>query len=245
MNKNKCCVALLLLAVGFFSSCASSKWVSLFNGKDLAGWHIECRQQDREKAYWMVDSGTILCNSLGDKKHHYVWLVSDKKYDDFILTFRFQAYRESKGNSGVQFRSCYDPALKGGWLNGPQADIHPKEPMTWRTGMIYDETFEVQRWLAPARQNWSMTKDYEPKEHVFKFSDEGNGWNEMVLICRGNQVKTIVNGIVRSDFDGTGILDDFVHEVRKSGKKGHIAFQLHRNDELKIRFKDIMIKKLK
>lgn len=227
-----------------FSGCKTNEWVSLFNGENLDGWHIECRENDREKSYWTVDEGTILCNSLGDKKHHYVWLVSDKQYEDFILTFRFQAYRESKGNSGIQFRSTYDSELQGGWLNGPQADIHPKEPMTWRTGMIYDETYEVQRWLSPARQNWSMTKEYEPKEHFFKFSDEGDGWNEMVLICQGTHIKTIVNGIVRIDWDGMGILDDVEHVIRKSGKKGHLAFQLHRNDELKIRFKDIMIKKL-
>lgn len=233
-----------LLVVTVLTSCSTAKWVSLFNGKDLKGWHVECKPKDKMKAYWAVDSGTILCNSLGDKNHHYVWLVSDKQYDDFILTFRFQAYRESKGNSGIQFRSVFDPNLAGGWLNGPQIDIHPKEPMTWRTGMIYDETYEVQRWLSPSRQNWSMTKDYEPKEHLFKFADEGDGWNEMVVICRGNHIKTIVNGIVRSDWDGTGILDDYEHAFRRSGKKGHLAFQLHRNDELKIRFKDIMIKKL-
>ena len=237
-------ITTLLLSLLLFTACKTSEWTSLFDGKSLDGWHVECRPADREKTYWTVDEGTIMCNSLGDKKHHYVWLVSDKKYKDFILTFRFQAYKESKGNSGVQVRSTYDSSLAGGWLNGPQVDIHPKEPMTWRTGMIYDETHEVQRWLCPARQNWSMSKDYEPKEHVFKFSDDGNGWNEMVIICKGNHIKTIVNGIVRSDWDGTGILDDFVHEMRKSGRKGHIALQLHRNDELKIRFKDIMIKKL-
>lgn len=240
LRHSACCLLVFFLLV----SCKTSEWTSLFNGKDLTGWHIECKQQDRDKTYWTVDEGTILCNSLGDKKHHYVWLVSDKQYDDFILTFRFQAYRESKGNSGVQFRSMFDPELAGGWLNGPQVDIHPKEPMTWRTGMIYDETYEVQRWLSPSRQNWSMTSDYEPKEHLFKFADEGDGWNEMVIVCQGMHVKTIVNGIVRSDWDGMGILNDFEHEFRRSGKKGHLAFQLHRNDELKIRFKDIMIKKL-
>ena len=243
MKKNTS-IKLMSLLLLLLTSCQKNEWVSLFNGKDLTGWHIECKEKDRGKTYWTVEDSTILCNSLGDKNHHYVWLVSDKQYDDFILTFRFQAYRESTGNSGIQFRSVFDPELAGGWLNGPQADIHPKEPMTWRTGLIYDETYEVQRWLSPSRQNWSMPAEYAPAEHLFKFADDGDGWNEMVLICKGTHIKTIVNGIVRTDWDGLGILDDYEHQVRQSGTKGHLAFQLHRNDELKIRFKDIMIKEL-
>jgi hypothetical protein len=31
------------------------------------------------------------------------------------------------------------------WLGGPQVDIHPVPPMTWRTGFIYDETREEKR----------------------------------------------------------------------------------------------------
>lgn len=243
MKKNTS-IKLMSLLLLLLSGCQKNEWVSLFNGKDLTGWHIECKEKDRSKTYWTVEDSTILCNSLGDKDHHYVWLVSNKQYDDFILTFRFQAYRESTGNSGIQFRSVFDPELAGGWLNGPQADIHPKEPMTWRTGLIYDETYEVQRWLSPSRQNWSMPAEYAPAEHLFKFADDGDGWNEMVLICKGTHIKTIVNGIVRTDWDGLGILDDYEHQVRQSGTKGHLAFQLHRNDELKIRFKDIMIKEL-
>ena len=234
-------MAMLLLIC---SSCQSSRWIPIFNGENLKGWHIECREKDRAKTYWSVEDGSILCNSMGDKNHHYVWLVSDKKYDDFILTFRFQAYRESTGNSGVQIRSTYDQNISGGWMHGPQVDIHPKAPKTWRTGMIYDETHEVQRWLYPARQNWSIPDEYKPAEHYFKFADEGDGWNEMVIICQGTKVKTIVNGIVCADWDGIGILDDYEHSLHSVGTKGHIAFQLHRNDEVKIRFKDIMIKKL-
>lgn len=237
-------MAAWVMAGLLLTACQEKGWTPLFNGKDLSGWHIECREKDRAKQYWSVSEGSILCNSLGDKDHHYVWLVSDRTYDDFILTFRFQAYRESTGNSGIQFRSTYDPTLDGGWLNGPQADIHPKEPAAWRTGLLYDETYEVQRWLAPSRPNWSIPAEYAPEEHVFKFADKGDEWNEMVLICRGTHVKTIVNGIVRTDWDGIGILDDYTHQLRRSGTEGHLAFQLHRGDELKIRFKDIMIKEL-
>jgi hypothetical protein len=43
---------------------------------------------------------------------------------------------------------------------------------------------------------------------------------------------------------GAGVLDDATHISRNVGLKGHIALQIHRNDQLKIRFKDIMIREL-
>ena len=64
----------------------------------------------------------------------------------------------------------------------------------------------------------------------------------MTIICKGNKIKTIVNNVLVSDYDGTGILDDKAHTKYNVGKKGHIAFQLHRKSQNFIRFKDIMIR---
>jgi hypothetical protein len=46
------------------------------------------------------------------------------------------------------------------------------------------------------------------------------------------------------DYNGDGVLNDEIHETRNVGIVGHIALQIHRNDELRIRFKDIKIKDL-
>ena len=219
-------------------------WVSLFNGKDLSGWTIACKPKDKEKTFWRVDDGTILCDTAGVRDHDYMWLMSEREFGDFELRLKFQGYKESSGNSGLQFRSRYDQTSNGGWLDGPQIDIHPPKSMNWRTGLVYDETRGVNRWISPSLPNSGMPKEQEPKEHVFKYPDDGDGWNDLTLICKGMQVKTIVNGIVRTDWDATGILDDEKHVVRNVGRKGHFALQLHSGDDLKIRFKDIKIKEL-
>ena len=228
-----------------FTSCGQkNEWESLFNGKDLTGWNIICQPQDQEKVFWSVDNGTILCNSLGMKGHSHVWLVSEREFSDFELQFKVQAYSESPGNSGLQFRSRFDPSLDGGWMNGPQFDIHPPGSMTWRTGYIYDETFEERRWIYPSLPNWDMEERFKPEENIFKLSEDGDGWNELTLICQGMHIKTIVNGIVRTDWDATGVLDNEAHIKRNVGRSGHLAFQLHHGDNLKIRYKDIKIKDL-
>ena len=237
-------VALLLACFCFVaeSQAQENQWTPLFNGKDLSGWHVACKPQDAEKAFWKVEDGAIVCDSIGRKDHDYVWLMTDKEFQDFELRLKFQAFSDSPGNSGLQFRSRFDKTDGNGWLNGPQVDIHPPKPMSWRTGLIYDETRGEQRWIFPSLKDSNMPGEHEPKEHVMKYAEDG--WNELTLICEGMQIKTIVNGIVRTDWNATGILDNEAHRKHNVGQKGHFALQLHSRDELKIKFKDIEIREL-
>jgi hypothetical protein len=107
---------MLALAGCKTGSSSSGRWTSLFNGKDLSGWTVKCRPADQSNVFWKVDVGTILCDSIGRKDHNYVWLLTDKEYGDFELKMKFQAYRSSTGNSGLQFRSRFDETAQGGWL---------------------------------------------------------------------------------------------------------------------------------
>ncbi len=219
------------------------EWISLFNGNDLEGWTVRCLPEDREKVFWKVTDGVIECDSLGQGPHDYVWLMTDKEYDDFDLRLKFQAFRESKGNSGVQIRSRYDDgpeAPRGGWLDGPQIDIHPTGP--YRIGLIYDETREEKRWIYPSLKGSGITESQGAKSWEFNFHDEGNGWNDLRIYCEGTVIRTFLNGRLVSDYDGKGVLDDAAHRKRSVGLKGHIALQLHTNDALKIRFKDIILR---
>jgi hypothetical protein len=235
----------IVLATGCRSDPAHpSEWTALFNGKDLSGWTIQCQPQDRDKIFWTVADGAIVCDSLGRPDHNYVWLLTDEEFADFELRLQFQAYRDSPGNSGLQFRSRFDAAANGGWLDGPQVDIHPPESMSWRTGLIYDETREEKRWISPSLKNATMDPRFKPESYVFKYADDGDGWNDLVLICRGTRVKTILNGVVRTDWDGAGVLDNANHVRHNVGRVGHFALQLHARDQLRIRFRDIRLRRL-
>jgi len=241
-------IAILLLGTGLYN-CSQPEWESLFNGENLEGWSVKCLPADKGKEYWSVTEGCIECNSMGDKEHNYVWLASDREFEDFHLKLNFQVFRESGGNSGVQFRSSYDQsdsATYGGWLNGPQVDIHGLAP--FRTGLIYDETDGVRRWIHPSLPDWNITPEQSPETaletRLGYFEDDPEAWNSMEIICEGMMVRTLVNDNLVSEYNGDGILNDEVHKIRKSGESGCIAFQLHMNDELKIRFKDIFIKEL-
>jgi hypothetical protein len=234
--------ATMALFVLFGAQAGEGRWASLFNGKDLSGWSVACQPQDRGLTFWTVDGGTILCDSMRRPRHNYVWLVSDGEYGDFTLALKFQVYRDSPGNSGVQFRSRYDPSASGGYLDGPQVDIHPPVEMSWRTGLIYDETRTERRWVFPSLKNATMDPRFRPERFVFRYADEGDGWNELTLTCKGMHVTTTVNGVPRADWEGAGVLDNAGHAAHRVGRVGHFALQLHAGDALRIRFKDIRVR---
>ncbi len=240
----------LLLGLGLLLACGCARGTGsaarsqpLFNGQDLSGWTVRCQPQDQHKVFWRVEENAIVCDSMGRKDHNYVWLVSDREFGDFELTLQFQAFRASPGNSGLQFRSRFDPAANGGWLDGPQVDIHPPAPMSWRTGLLYDETRGEQRWIHPGLKDWNIDPAFEPARHVFHYGEDGR-WNDLRLICRGTHVRTVVNGVVRTDWDGSGVLNNAFHRQRNVGMRGHFALQLHAGDELRIRFRDIRVREL-
>jgi hypothetical protein len=235
-------VALLALAASAQAQTNAVGWRSLFNGQDLAGWTVQCQPQDRDKIFWKAEQGAILCDALGRKNHNYVWLLSDREFGDFELRLKFQAYTNSPGNSGVQFRSRFDATAAGGWLDGPQVDLHPPAAMPWRTGLIYDETREEKRWISPSLPDARMDPIFKPAQFIFKYAGDADGWNEFTLICRGTRVRTILNGVVRTDWDGAGVLDNAAHRRHNVGRTGHFALQLHSGDELRIRFKDIEVR---
>jgi len=236
-------VALTLIAMvaGCRTSLRKARGQSLFNGRDLSGWTVKCKPEDRMKGYWKVEDGAIVADSMDGAKHDYLWLVSDREYSDFVLRLKFQAFRGNPGNSGVQIRSRYDDTA--GWLDGPQVDINPPDP--WRTGMIWDETRGVQHWLFPPvpKGKW-VDETIAPPGLSFFFSDDSKAWNELEITAIGTRVKAVLNGVVVTDYDGAGVLGDATHRARQVGERGHLALQIHTGDRLRIRFKDLQIREL-
>jgi len=233
--------ALAGLVAVFSCGCRAqnAEWKDLFDGKSLSGWMVKCRPQDKDKEYWKVDQGAITAEVPQGSKHHYIWLLTEAEYGDFELKLRVQSYATSTGNSGVQVRSRYDD--EAGWLDGPQVDINP--PGGWRCGFIYDETREVKQWLSPITGPPSKAKESDaPRGWKWFHADQGSGWNDVHIICKGAGIKTIINGVTVCDYDGKGILDDDYHRRHNVGMRGHIGFQIHPGKHMVIRFKDIKIK---
>ena len=232
---------LFTLAILNFQFSPKEEWFTLFNGKNLDGWTVKCKPEDKSKNFWTVRDGYIEVNSLGDKDHDYMWLMSDKEYKNFSLKLKFAAFKDSPGNSGVQIRSRYDD--EEGWLDGPQVDIHPTGP--WRSGMIFDETRGILRWIYPdiPKGKW-VNESMQLKTAAFYYSDDELQWNELAITVDGWKIVTYLNGTQVTDFNSKELLTTKHHKKYKVGKKGFICLQLHNKDELRMLYKDIMIREL-
>lgn len=123
------------------------KWerpVTLFNGSDLAGWHLT---DPGTQHAWRVEGGTLVSPGNGAD------LVSDRTFDDFKLHVEFKCTPGS--NSGVYLRGRYEvqvedekgtdaPERRLAGIYGYLAPSPPAEhkPGTWRA---YDITFVGRR----------------------------------------------------------------------------------------------------
>lgn len=101
---------------------ADAGWVSLFNGKNLDGWH-------GDPDLWKVVDGAIVGSTDNKELTHNSFLSTDKPYKNFVLRIKFKLRNH---NSGVQFRSKEADDFV---VSGYQADMAEKR----YTGILYEE----------------------------------------------------------------------------------------------------------
>lgn len=103
------CVAALPLLFANVLSANEAQWVSLFDGRSLAGWQVTGCEA-------VVEDGAILLKSGNGL------VRSDRIYRDFILEIDWKALKDDKWDSGVFFR-CGDPPPGKPWPKTYQANL--------------------------------------------------------------------------------------------------------------------------
>ena len=213
-----CSLFVLILLVA--PALAADDWTPLFDGKSLDGW-----EQKGGEAKYRVEDGEVIGTSVPNTSNSF--LCTTKNYGDFILELEFKV--DPKLNSGVQIRSqCFDEPMKvgkktisAGRVHGYQVEIDPSD-RAW-SGGIYDE----------GRRGWlNNLEDNESARQAFKQGE----WNKFRVECRGDSIKTWINGVPAAD-----LTDDMTPE-------GFIALQVHgvgaRTEPLEVRWRDIRIQEL-
>lgn len=166
--------------------------VSLFDGKSLAGWHMDIPALDKDpngKKPFVVRNGVLV--SLGTPGGH---LITDKIYENYrlVVEYRFSA---SPGNCGVL--------------------VHASKPR--RLYDMFPQSIEVQMQAGDAGDFWCIGEDITvphmverrgPKEswgvdgdkarRIKNLTDNSEHklgeWNSMTIECKGDTVKVWVNG---------------------------------------------------
>lgn len=182
-------------------------WENLFDGQSLNGWE----QLDGE-AVFTVEDGAIVGTAVANTPN--TFLVTDKRYKDFILELEIKVEHESS-NSGVMVRGQHDPSARDGKgrVFGYQVETDPKE-RAW-SGGVYDE----------ARRGWLYPLTLNPAaKSAFKLGE----YNKYRIEFIGNELKTWVNGqevaYVVDEMDDIGFIGLQVHSISDSTDAGRRTF---------------------
>ena len=171
-----CAIGIVVIAAGYAgpSIAAGDKseqgYVSLFNGKNLAGWVIENNGQ------FSVRDGLLAVNKGTG------WLRSEKDYADFVFKMDFR-FLEEKANSGIFVRT--GPTSKNdenGWPdNGYQVQCMDiiSGPTPCATMIPYG---------APPFESES---DLEKLAKVYRPAGK---WNSYEIKCVGEELSVRLNG---------------------------------------------------
>ena len=199
----------LMLAAG---TATAGGRINLFDGKTLNGWAVHSG-----KATYAVENGTIVGTAVLGSPNSF--LCTEKEFGDFILEFEVKV--DPDLNSGVQFRSLIpreamtikveqdgkqiDRKIPADRVYGYQVEIATQQ--SGASGNVYDE--------ARRAVFLDSFKDRPKARTAFK---DGK-WNKYKVECRGESIRTWVNGVPAADFKDSvtlrGIIGLQVHQVPK------------------------------
>jgi hypothetical protein len=164
------------------------KWITLFDGKTLNGWHAI------PGGTWSVERGAIVGRSEKTDERHGL-LVTDKSFRNFEVQIRYKAI---KGNSGLYFRAEEVGGVVG--VHGFQAEIDPLRDAggLYETGgrewVIQPTAEQVKTWYKPDQWN-TMTVRAEDghvvvhvngKKTAELFNDPGRKEGHIALQLHGS-----------------------------------------------------------
>jgi 3-keto-disaccharide hydrolase len=246
-------VRLLLVGVLLFS-CApigsaapdEAGFVSLFDGKDLAGWKVPAG----DNGHWKVVDGAIDYDARSESKGTDKCLWSDKSYRDFVLRLEWRLKTDpgfehpipvilpdgthKKDANGKELEQVIEDVDSGVYVRGSsksQVNI-----WMWPIG-----SGEVYGYRMDRRMPASVRAGVTPKKHADKPRGE---WNTFEITVKGDRRTVVLNG------------EEVISKAELPGvpAQGPIALQHHGEFDAKtgkwkappslVQFRNIRIKEL-
>ncbi len=205
---------LIILAAVAVLSCHANPEAqseSLFNGKDLSGWHVDVPKMDKDpdlKSPFIVRKGMLV--SLGNPKGH---LITDAVYQNFRLEVQYR-FAAKPGNCGVLVYASTPRALYGMFPKSLEVRMMNKNAGDFWC-IVEDITVPDMVKRRGPKEKWGVVKGKNRRiKNLTDDSEKPVGeWNTMVIECLKDAIKVWVNG------------DLVNHGSGCTAQKGHIALQ--------------------
>ncbi|MBN2316768.1 MAG: DUF1080 domain-containing protein [Sedimentisphaerales bacterium] len=176
-------------------SCATlsgKKSVSLFNGKDLTGWHADIPKMDNDPnatSAFIVRDGMLV--SLGEPRGH---LITDKVYQNYRLEVEYR-FAGKPGNCGILAHASTPRALYKMFPKSIEVQMnHQHAGDFWC--IVEDITVPDMVERRGPKENWGITEG--KARRIFNLTDDSENpvgeWNTMVIECLNDEIMVWVNG---------------------------------------------------
>lgn len=217
----------LLLIVSSFSE-GKKRGKSLFNGKDLSGWHVDVPAMDDDQSLknpFIVREGMLV--SLGEPRGH---LITDESYKNYRLEVEYR-FPGKPGNCGVLVHSSTPRALFKMFPKSIEVQMQSENAGDFWCIMEDIKTPDMEKRRGP-KEKWGVS---EGKARQIKNLTDGSEkplgeWNRMVIECAGNEIKVWVN-------------DELVnHGSESTASEGQIALQAEGSE---VEFRKVVLTKIK
>jgi hypothetical protein len=164
----------------------------LFNGQDLAGWHADVPERDKNPAArnpFVVRDGMLV--SLGTPGGH---LITDAVYQDYrlVVEYRFAA---KPGNCGVLVHASKPRALYGMFPQSIEVQMSSGDAGDFWCIQEDVTVRDMERRRGP-KEKWGVDEGKQRRiPNLTDGAEKSPGqWNTMVIECVGDEVQVWVNG---------------------------------------------------
>jgi hypothetical protein len=166
---------------------------SLFNGKDLSGWHVDVPAMDKDanaRNPFIVRNGLLV--SLGTPGGH---LITDKVYKNYRIETEYR-FAAKPGNCGLLVHASTSRALYD--MFPKSIEVQMENTMAGDFWCIQEDITvpDMEKRRGP-KENWGVNgnKLRRIRRLAPNVEKPVGEWNKMVVECLGNQVKVWVNDI--------------------------------------------------
>lgn len=196
-----------VLAVSFIlvftiNNKAQDKPVSLFNGRDLSGWHADVPDMDKNtgvKNPFIIRNGILV--SLGTPGGH---LITDRKYSNYRLEVEYR-FSAKPGNCGILVHASTPRALYGMFPKSIEIQMESGNAGDFWCIVEDIKVPDMEARRGP-KEKWGITEGANRRiPNLTDTSEKPVGqWNNMVIECHEREIRVWVNGdLVNYGFDCT------------------------------------------
>jgi hypothetical protein len=195
-------IIFVFIALLCYTQAESQEGRSLFNGRDLTGWHADVPAMDNDanvSTPFIVRDGLLV--SLGRPGGH---LITDEIYQNYRLEVEYR-FAAKPGNCGVLVHASTPRALYKMFPKSIEVQMqHESAGDFWC--IVEDITTPDMEARRGPKEEWGGTEG--PRRNIKNLTDGSEnpvgGWNNMVIECVGREIKVWVNGdLVNYGYDCT------------------------------------------